>query len=81
MKDEMEEKHLEIPIFFMRCCKKVLFRPKVLMQEDKVVLEFRCPYCGRIITLESQNGLKKALQEYEENHKDNDTRDGEQIAQ
>lgn len=61
----------EVPIFFMRCCKKVLFQPKVIIQEDKVVLEFKCQYCGKIITLESQNGLKKALQECQDHRDDN----------
>jgi len=60
--DVKEEKsYTESPLFFMRCCKKVLFQPKILYLEDKIVVKFICPYCARVVILTSPPGLNKDL--------------------
>ena len=76
--ESKSNKYADTPLFFMRCCKKVLFQPKIIVLDDKVVLKFRCPYCNRVTILESQGGLKQALEECKERN-ENDS-DGEKDA-
>ena len=66
MEEEKKEDavYREQPLFFMRCCKKVLFRPHITVLIDRIVLEFTCPYCHRSVTFTTkEDGLKKALDE------------------
>lgn len=58
-----EERRHDTPLFFMRCCHKVLTKPVIRILENKVVLEFYCPYCGNSLFLESSDGLKKLLRD------------------
>ena len=49
----------KIPSFFMRCCyEKMLLSSKIKVSENKIIVEFYCPYCGTRIILESKDGIK-----------------------
>lgn len=49
----------KIPSFFMKCCyDRIILQSTIKVLEDKIIVEFYCPYCGTRIILESKDGIK-----------------------
>ena len=48
-----------IPLFYFKCCYHKVQEPiAVIVKGDKLVLHFKCWYCGKEVILESKKGLE-----------------------